>query len=70
MEPTLLKKEDVSVMLNMPVKRAVRLLTERGVLPVDFGVGRGNGLRWHRSAVMSVIDTLHAEAQLTAGVQK
>ena len=31
--------------------------------PIDLGKGRGHGLRWRTSAVISVADALHAEAQ-------
>lgn len=70
MEPELLKTRELPFILNMPEKKARKVLVAHGVQPVDLGPGRGNGLRWHRRAVMTVIDTLHAEAQAKAGVPK
>ena len=70
MEPTLLTTEQASELMGMGITRSLNLLRSHGVQPVDLGRGRGNGLRWHRRAVMTVIDTLHAEAQKKAGVPK
>ena len=70
MEPTLLTTEQASELMGMGITRSLNLLRAHGVQPVDLGRGRGNGLRWHRRAVMTVIDTLHAEAQAKAGVPK
>ena len=70
MEPTLLTTEQASELMGMGITRSLNLLRSHGVQPVDLGRGRGNGLRWHRRAVMTVIDTLHAEAQAKAGVPR
>lgn len=70
MEPELLKTRELPFILNMPEKKARKVLAAHGVQPVDLGPGRGNGLRWHRRAVMTVIDTLHAEAQAKEKVPK
>ena len=70
MEPTLLTTEQASKLMGMGITRSLNLLRSHGVQPVDLGRGRGNGLRWHRRAVMTVIDTLHAEAQAKAGVPR
>lgn len=62
----LLRREELPEMMNMSENVARELLESYGVRPIDLGPGRGRGLRWHRGAVRSVIDTLHAEAQVTA----
>ena len=59
----LLKRQEIAHFLNVSESKARQLLAERGVHPIDLGRGRGNGLRWHTSAVIEVADILHAEAQ-------
>lgn len=70
MESLFYRKADLEKALNMPVKKAVKVLTEHGIKPVDLGPGRGNGLRWHVRAVNAVADTLHAEAQAQSEVPR
>ena len=70
MEQVLLTTEQASGLMGMGIARSLSLLRAHGVQPIDLGRGRGNGLRWHRRAVMTVIDTLHAEAQAKAGVPR
>lgn len=59
----LLRKKDIADRLGASWQKASRLLAERGVMPVDYGSGRGNGLRWLESAVDAVIAAMHQEAQ-------
>lgn len=65
--PELLRKSDLPAVMNMSVSLALETLKRYGIKPVDFGPGRGRGLRWHKRAVMTVIDTLHTEAQTAKG---
>lgn len=63
MQALYLKRNEVSALLGMPETKAMAILASHGILPVDLGRGRGNGLRWRTSAVIQVADTLHAETQ-------
>lgn len=57
--------------MNIGEERARAILLSRGVQPVSLPWGKERKtLRWPRRAVMTVIDTLHAEAQAKAGVPK
>ena len=49
--------------LNTSKSTARRLLIKYNIMPIDYGIGRRNGLRWRTSAVIQLSDTLHAEAQ-------
>jgi hypothetical protein len=42
---------------------AAAILSEKGVLPIDLGRGRGKGLRWYSQAVEIVLRQMHDEAQ-------
>ena len=71
MEAELLTTKQVSSVLNIGEERARAILLCRGVQPVSLPWGKERKtLRWSRRAVMTVIDTLHAEAQAKAGVPK
>lgn len=37
---------------GLPAAKFAAVMRQHGVVPVDFGRGRGNGLRWEREAVM------------------
>lgn len=70
MEPELLKTKELPLLLNMLANKASELLAKHKIKPIDFGPGRGNGLRWLTREVRRLADTLHAEAQKKAGVPK
>ena len=70
MEPELLKTKELPLLLNMSANKASELLAKHKIKPIDFGPGRGNGLRWLTREVRRLADTLHAEAQAKAGVPK
>lgn len=71
MEPELLTTKQVASVMNIGEERARAILLSRGVQPVSLPWGEERKtLRWSRRAVMTVIDTLHAEAQAKAGVPK
>ena len=71
MEPELLTTKQAASVMNIGEERARAILLSRGVQPVSLPWGKERKtLRWSRRAVMTVIDTLHAEAQAKAGVPK
>lgn len=43
---------------------ASAILAEKGVLPVNFGRGRGRGVRWYAQAVDMAMRQMHDEAQV------
>ncbi|MCL1915327.1 MAG: hypothetical protein FWG17_01235 [Desulfovibrionaceae bacterium] len=42
---------------------AVAIMAEKGVLPVNFGRGRGRGVRWYTQAVEAILRQMHDDAQ-------
>ena len=67
MEPELLTTKQAASVMNIGEERARAILLSRGVQPVSLPWGKERKtLRWSRRAVMTVIDTLHAEAQASA----
>lgn len=62
-ESLLLNRKELAQLMGMSVKKAIELVSLHGVAPIDLGRGRGNGLRWQRSAVIEVVDILHTQAQ-------
>lgn len=61
--PLFLRTRELKNILGISETRALELLREHGIKPVDLGRGRGNGLRWRTTSVIQLADTLHAEAQ-------
>lgn len=59
----MLDKTGLSEKLKMSPALAAAELARRGVYPIDFGVGRGRGLRWLSSAVEHAMREMHEEAQ-------
>ncbi|WP_270229552.1 hypothetical protein, partial [Desulfovibrio legallii] len=59
----LLRQKDIAAMLGTSPGVAASILAQRGVYPVDFGVGRSRGKRWLESAVKQVILDMHDAAQ-------
>lgn len=55
--------EQCANFLNTSKSTTRKILAKYNIMPIDFGVGRRNGLRWRSSAVIQLADTLHAEAQ-------
>ena len=47
----LLRRKDIAAMLGTSPGVAASILAQRGVHPIDFGLGRGRGPRWLESAV-------------------
>jgi hypothetical protein len=62
-QPLYLNRAELGPFLGMSERKAREILAAYGLKPVDLGRGRGNGLRWRTSAVITIADTLHAEAQ-------
>jgi len=58
-----LRAADVAEMLGTTRGVAASILAEHGVKPVDFGRGRGRGLRWLESAVNAVMHKMHDDVQ-------
>ena len=58
MEPELLKTKELPLLLNMSANKASELLAKHKIKPIDFGPGRGNGLRWLTREVRRLADTL------------
>lgn len=59
----LLRRKDIAAMLGTSPGVAASILAQRGVHPIDFGLGRGRGPRWLESAVRQVILDMHRDAQ-------
>lgn len=59
----LLTKQDIAAMLGTTPGVAASILAKQGVMPIDFGMGRGRGTRWLESAVVQSIQTMHNQAQ-------
>jgi hypothetical protein len=59
----LLTKLQIAERLGTTPALAARLLSEQGVSPIDFGRGRGRGLRWYSAAVDAALLRLHEESQ-------
>lgn len=62
-KPLLLTRKELALFVGLSEKKAMELLAQHGVQPIDLGRGRGNGLRWRTTAVIEVVDILHTEAQ-------
>lgn len=58
-----LRTKDVAEKMSVSKVLAISLLREHGVFPIDFGYGRGHGLRWLESAVDSVMREMFEKAQ-------
>lgn len=59
-----LNKRQIAEALGTSPGVASTILSERGVSPVDFGRGRGRGLRWYGPAVDVAMRQIHDEAQV------
>lgn len=66
MTPLYLNKEQIGIAFETTPDVAKGILAERGVYPVDFGRGRGKGLRWYFAAVQQAAYEMHLEAQKKA----
>lgn len=66
----LLNKQQVAERFSTSVTLARATLASHGVLPIDFGRGKGRGPRWLSEAVDAVILTLHEDAQIKAKPRK
>lgn len=63
MTDRLLRRADIAAMLGTTPGVAASILAERGVHPVDFGMGRSRGPRWLESAVRQAMLEMHQAAQ-------
>lgn len=64
MERVWYTKSDVAFILNTGEERVMALLQKYNVKPVmDFGRGRGGGLRWSREAIMGLATHLSIAVQ-------
>lgn len=71
MEPELLTTKQAASIMNIGEDRVRHILLSRGVQPVSLPWGsERKTLRWYRRAVMTVIDSLYAEAQAKSEVPK
>lgn len=59
----LLRRKDIAAMLGTSPGVAASILAQRGVHPIDFGLGRGRGPRWLESAVKQAMLEMHLAAQ-------
>ncbi len=57
-----LKRQEIAAMLGTTPALAASFLAQRGVHPIDFGVGRSRGLRWLESAVAQAMRDMATEA--------
>ena len=57
-----LKRQEIAAMLGTTPALAASFLAQRGVHPIDFGVGRSRGLRWLESAVAHAMRDMATEA--------
>ena len=57
-----LKRQEIAAMLGTTPALAASFLAQRGVHPVDFGMGRSRGLRWLESAVAQAMRDMATEA--------
>lgn len=58
-----LTRAQIAERLETTAGVAAALLAEKGVRPVDWGRGRGRGLRWYAPAVEQAAREMHEEAQ-------
>ena len=58
-----LRADDMAEMLGTSKGVAMSIMAEHGVRPVDYGRGRGRGLRWLESAVSAVMHQMHEDVQ-------
>lgn len=63
MNQTLMNKQQIAAALGTTPQAAASILRRAGVMPIDFGRGRGLGPRWLSSAVDSALLNLHIDAQ-------
>lgn len=63
MSDRLLRARDIAAMLGTTPGVAASILSEQGVLPIDFGAGRGRGRRWLESASLRAMERMHENAQ-------
>lgn len=60
MTAELIKIADLGAMLSMGERNAREFCARHGVLPINVGKGKRASLRWSRSAVMQMLNTLQA----------
>lgn len=51
-------KKEVAAILGTTPRVAASILREHGAAPIDYGPGRGRGLRWTAHQVKDVLDAL------------
>lgn len=70
MTDRLLRRADIAAMLGTTPGVAASILAERGVHPIDFGMGRSRGPRWLESAVRQAMLEMHQAAQPKAKAKR
>lgn len=63
MSDRLLTKRDIAATFGTSPSVAASILAGQGIMPIDFGAGRGRGARWLESAVVQTMQTMHNQAQ-------
>lgn len=58
-----LNRDQIAEALKTTSGVAAAMLAEKGVSPVDWGRGRGRGLRWYAPAVERAAREMHEDAQ-------
>lgn len=68
MQERLINLQEVADLMSTSKSKAKEVLIKHGIHGIDLGRGRGGGLRWLLSSVVSVMQTMAAEAK--AGERK
>lgn len=53
--PVLITTKEAIELTGIPASKFAAVMRQNDVVPVDFGRGRGNGLRWVREDVMRAL---------------
>ncbi len=53
--PILITTKEAVRLTGIPTSKFAAVMVHFGIKPVDFGKGRGNGLRWPQEDVISVV---------------
>lgn len=61
MESAFFTRKQLAEYLGCGEGRAVSLAKKFGLRPIDFGSGRGGGLRWLKESVMEALHTMARE---------
>lgn len=53
--PILITTKEAVQLTGIPLSKFSAVMIQRGIKPVDFGRGRGNGLRWPKDDVIKAV---------------